>query len=110
AKSFVLPITLQLAGEKMFDDRHGAELLRNEFLEQLAISAELPFLMLGFFDTKSGDVTETWMIKTDECPPDACHNLMCELRRALTVPSAVGSDLGITGIRKKPLWLTAGDY
>lgn len=94
----------------MFDDRHGAELLRNEFLEQLAISAELPFLMLGFFDTKSGDVTETWMIKTDECPPDACHNLMCELRRALTVPSAVGSDLGITGIRKKPLWLTAGDY
>lgn len=94
----------------MFDDRHGADLLRNEFLEQLAVSAELKFLMLGFFDSKSGDVTETWMIKADDCPPDACRNLMRELRRALSVQTAIGAGQGITGVRKQPLWLRAGDY
>jgi len=95
----------------MFDDRHGADLLRNEFLEQLAISAGLPFLMLGFYDCKSGDVTENWMVKTPECPPDACQHLMRDLRRALAVQTSVGGELGLTiSTRKTPLWLRAGDY
>ena len=94
----------------MFDVREETETFRNHFMEQILISAEFQFLFLGFFDCNSGDVADSWLVKKPDCPPNACNDLIRDLRRTLAVQSALQQNLPVAASRKKPLWLRINSF
>ncbi len=94
----------------MFDDRQETKLFRQDFLKQIAASADLNFLMMGFFDCTRGVLTESWLVRGPQCGPDACQNMALDLQRALAVQASLRAGRLDADAKDRPLWLKAGPY
>lgn len=100
----------RLGDRRMIYDRHGANSLRQKFLEQFAAGAGLSFLMMGFYDCLRQDFTESWLVRRKETLSEEGQGMPQDIRRALAVQASLqmaGSEAAATTY---PLWLRAGAY
>lgn len=99
-------------------DQREAVDRRREFIEQLCQCAELPILMMAFFDSTSRVFTKTWMVQDPDCQSEKAHDIehSAESRMAVFAAIQSGDSLASTDNRKSekpaeyPIWMRAGHY
>lgn len=94
----------------MVYDGIGAHSSRQEFLEQFVTSTDFSLVIMGFYDCRRKEVTESWSVRRDDCSCEEGEDIPWDIRRALVVQAALhlGSRQDIAA--GYPLWIKAGAY
>lgn len=99
-------------------DKRGDQSRRYEFIEQLCMCAELPSIMMGFFNSSSKTFRDTWVVRASDCPPEKSVDIERAAEARLAVFSALASGDSPSGVARPghdqedefPIWMRAGHY
>lgn len=92
----------------MPDNNLDANELRAGFLGQIAASAELPFLFMGFFDCLSGKFSGCWIAHNQKVTAVPANKSVSEIEQAVAFDAGAGKGKLITPANKEYVWRRSG--
>jgi len=103
---------------KNFRERGDVRFRRTNFAHEFCIGAEMPYVLMAFFESRSKSFTESWIGRSDktskECYPDLIKTAEAQMSVWATLQARENSEAkaneNASAADDTPTWINAGEY